>query len=97
MSAALPSALDDATRFVLLGAFLNGLVGALLFNLALKRITAQLVGVITYLEPLTAALLGAMVLGQPFTIWSTLGGVVVLATGAWAASERPLNDTGSSA
>lgn len=95
--AALPSAVDGTTAFVLLGALLNGLIGALLFNVALTRLTAQVVGVVTYLEPLTAALLGAAVLGQPFTVWSALGGVVVIVAGAWAASERPLNGTGSSA
>jgi drug/metabolite transporter (DMT)-like permease len=94
---ALPAAFDAPTRFVLLGALLNGLVGALLFNLALKRLTAQLVGVITYLEPLTAAALGVLVLGQPFTPWSVLGAALVIAAGGWAASERPVSGRGSSA
>lgn len=94
---ALPTAFDAPTRFVLLGALLNGLVGALLFNVALKRLTAQLVGVITYLEPLTAAALGVLVLGQPFTPWSVLGAALVIAAGGWAASERPVSGRGSSA
>lgn len=85
----LPADLGDGTRLVLFGALVNGLIGAVLFNFSLRAIGAQRVGVITYLEPLTAALLGVLVLGEPFTPWTLLGCALVLAAGSWAASEPP--------
>lgn len=72
---------------VLFAAVLNGLVGAALFNVSLGLVGAQLVGVLTYLEPLTAAVLGVLVLGEPFSAVGALGVLVVLAAGGWAAAE----------
>lgn len=85
--AVIPTTFDGPTRFVIFGALVNGLLGAVLFNLSLRAIGAQLVGVITYLEPLTAAAIGIVVLGEPFTVWTLVGGAVVLAAGIWAARE----------
>ncbi len=85
---AVPSDFGGDTQLILFGAVVNGLGGALLFNFALRSLTAQLVGVITYLEPLTAAVVGAVVLSQPWTVWTVLGALTVLVTGAWAAAEK---------
>ncbi len=83
----LPTTFDSSMRFVAFGAIINGLLGAVLFNLSLRAIGAQLVGVITYLEPLTAAVIGIVILGEPFTRWTVIGGSIVLAAGIWAARE----------
>jgi drug/metabolite transporter (DMT)-like permease len=72
---------------VLFGCVVNGLLAALLFNLSLQRLEAQLVGLFTYLEPLTAAVLGVLVLGEPFGVASVVGLLLVVAAGAWAATE----------
>ncbi len=93
---ALPVRADAGTWWVLFGALVNGLGGALLFNHALRRLGAQRVGVITYLEPLTAALIGVLWLGQPFTPLMALGGGLVLVAGAWAAAEPALSGRDSS-
>ncbi|MFZ5438878.1 MAG: DMT family transporter [Myxococcota bacterium] len=84
---ALPTAVDRGLLIVLFGALVNGLIGAALFNVSLRLVGAQLVGVLTYLEPLTAALLGVVVLGEPFTALGALGVLVVLLAGGWAAAE----------
>jgi DME family drug/metabolite transporter len=85
--AALPVALDGGLAIILFAGLVNGLLGAALFNVSLRLIGAQLVGVFTYLEPLTAALLGVLVLHEDFGLWSALGVLLVVAAGAWAAAE----------
>ncbi|MFT3709590.1 MAG: DMT family transporter [Archangium sp.] len=81
-----PPSLEAATP-VLFAALINGLFAALLFNRALNLIGAQLVGMFTYLEPLTAALIGVLVLHEPFTALGALGVAIVLGAGVWAAAE----------
>ncbi len=86
--AALPSPADWGFVPVLVfAALVNGLVAAALFNLGLRVVGAQVAGVLTYLEPLTAALLGVVVLGEAFGALGGLGLAVVLAAGGWVASE----------
>lgn len=70
------------------GAAVNGLLAGLLFNRALVRIGAQLTGVLTYLEPLTAALVGVLFFGEPFGALSLGGTALVLVAGAWVAWEE---------
>jgi drug/metabolite transporter (DMT)-like permease len=81
-----PPSLDAATP-VFFAALINGLFAALLFNRSLNLIGAQLVGMFTYLEPLTAALIGIAILHEPFTALGALGVAVVLGAGVWAAAE----------
>lgn len=71
-----------------LGTVVNGLFAGLLFNLALRRIGAQLTGVVTYLEPLTAALLGVLVFSEPAGAMTLAGTGLVLGVGAWAARDK---------
>jgi drug/metabolite transporter (DMT)-like permease len=85
---ALPDRLDGGVALLLAGAALNGLVGAWLFNFGLPRIGAQLTGVLTYLEPLVASVLGLVVLHEPFTALTGVGLVLLLGAGAWTALER---------
>jgi drug/metabolite transporter (DMT)-like permease len=84
-----PSVANRGLAIVLFGCLVNGLFAALLFNLSLQRLEAQLVGLFTYLEPLTAAVLGVLVLGEPFGIASAAGLLLVVIAGGWAASAPP--------
>ena len=85
----LPVAANRGLLIVLFGCLVNGLFAALLFNLSLQRLEAQLVGLFTYLEPLMAAVLGVLVLGDPFGLASAAGLLLVVAAGGWAASAPP--------
>ncbi len=84
---ALPPVVDRGLGLILFAALVNGLFAATLFNISLRRVGAQLVGVFTYLEPLTAALLGVLVLGEPFSAAGAAGVLVVVFAGGWAAAE----------
>lgn len=85
----LPTVADRPLAIVLFGCLVNGLLAAWLFNLSLQRIEAQLVGLFTYLEPLTAAVLGVLVLDDPFGFASAAGLLLVVTAGGWAASAPP--------
>ena len=87
-----PAALPTATEglpLVLFGCLVNGLLAAVLFNQALVRIGAQLTGVLTYLEPLVASLVGIVAFHEGAGPLTFLGAGLVLATGVWVALERP--------
>lgn len=89
---ALPTQVDAGLAVLVAGAAINGLLGAFLFNFGLPRIGAQLTGVLTYLEPLVAALLGVLILHEVATL-STLAGLgLMLVAGAWTASEPAQGD-----
>jgi drug/metabolite transporter (DMT)-like permease len=85
----IPVAANRGLWIVLFGCLVNGLFAALLFNLSLQRLEAQLVGLFTYLEPLMAAVLGVLVLGDPFGVASAAGLLLVVIAGGWAASAPP--------
>lgn len=84
----LPPAFDARFTVAFAGCLVNGLFAAVLFNTALQRVGAQLTGVLTYLEPLAASLLGIAIFGEPFGVLTFLGTALVLGTGAWSALER---------
>ena len=85
---ALPTQFDGGVALLLVGATVNGLLGAFLFNFGLPRIGAQLTGVLTYLEPLVAAVLGVLVLHETATLMSAAGLLIMVGAGAWVAVER---------
>ncbi|WP_306818669.1 DMT family transporter [Archangium lipolyticum] len=84
---ALPTALDSRLLLVIAGGILCSLVGNSLFNAGLRRIPTAAASALTYLEPLTAALLGQLVFGESIGALGLLGGLIVLASGVWVASE----------
>lgn len=87
---AVPTRVDGAFAVVLFGCLVNGLGAAVLFNWSLTRLEAPLVSLFTYLEPLTAAVLGVVLLGDPFGFSGALGVSLVIVSGAWAAlGNRP--------
>jgi drug/metabolite transporter (DMT)-like permease len=84
---ALPPALEPRILLAAAGALLCGLFANMLFNAGLRRLPAAAAGSLMYLEPLTAALVGQLVFGEALGTTSLLGGLIVLAAGAWVASE----------
>jgi drug/metabolite transporter (DMT)-like permease len=84
---ALPPAFDSRLLLVAAGALLCSLLGNSLFNAGLRRIPTASASALTYLEPLTAAFLGQLVFGEVLGPVGLLGGLIVLASGAWVASE----------
>jgi drug/metabolite transporter (DMT)-like permease len=85
---ALPPALDGATLRVLVGGAVCGLGGNILFNAGLRRVPTAAAGALTYLEPLTASVVGQVFFAESLTPAGMAGGVLVLVTGAWVATER---------
>ena len=65
---------------LVLGLFHTGLVGLLYIN-AVKGVKAQHVGVISYLEPLSAYIFGWLALGEGLGWSDLLGGMLILAGG----------------
>lgn len=87
-AAAVPAHADAGLALAVLGALVNGLLAAVLFNAGLRLVTAQLAGVLTFLEPLTASLLGVAFLGDHLTAPGAAGVALVLGAGAWVALQR---------
>ncbi|TQF14064.1 EamA family transporter [Myxococcus llanfairpwllgwyngyllgogerychwyrndrobwllllantysiliogogogochensis] len=85
---ALPPALDGATLQVLAGGAVCGLLGTCLFNAGLRHVPTAAAGALTYLEPLTASLVGWAVFAEALSPVGVAGGLLVLAAGVWVASER---------
>ncbi|MBM7117772.1 EamA family transporter [Archangium primigenium] len=83
----LPPALDARVLWVGGGALLCGLVGNSVFTAGLRQVPAASAAALTYLEPLTAALVGWLVFGERLGAPGLLGGVLVLVAGVWVASE----------
>jgi len=73
----------------LLGALCIGTLGGTLFYLGLSRIQAQRAAVLTYLEPLVAAIVGAVAFGEALTPLGLFGAALILGGGAAIALERP--------
>ena len=64
------------------GALLLGAVGAALFYAGLRAIPAQRAAVLTYLEPLVAALVGWLCFAEPLGAAGLAGGALIIAGGA---------------
>lgn len=84
---ALPPALDSSLLQVAAGTVLCGIAANSLFYAGLRHVPTATVGALTYLEPLTAALVGVLVFGETLGPLGLVGVGVVLVSGAWVASE----------
>jgi drug/metabolite transporter (DMT)-like permease len=84
---ALPE-LNSRLPVTLLGCLGNGLVAAVLFNLALVRLGGPRTGVLTALEPLTASLLGVLIFGEAAGVETLAGTIIILVALGWTARER---------
>lgn len=73
--------------WVLAGGVVSGLIGNILFNQGMRHIPTSTTGALTYLEPLTATVLGWLVFHEALGLWGFLGGILVLAVGVWVARE----------
>jgi drug/metabolite transporter (DMT)-like permease len=85
--------LEVPVLWVLAGSVLCGLAGNILFNMGLRRIPTSATGALTYLEPLTATLLGWLVFQEALGPWGLFGGALVLAVGVWVATEPQILDS----
>ena len=72
----------------LAGALLLGACGAALFYIGLRIIPAQRAAVLTYFEPLVAALVGYFFFAEPVGPAGLLGGALIVAGGAAVALAR---------
>jgi DME family drug/metabolite transporter len=73
---------------LLLGVVFTALSGFLFVTL-LRRVTAQAVGVLAYVEPVSAAMLAWAVLGQPLGTAVVVGGALVTAAGVLVVAAEP--------
>ena len=60
-------------------------VASLFFFYGLKRLRAEESSVLTYMEPVTAVIFAAMVLGEPIVLTTAIGGILVVAGGTMVA------------
>jgi drug/metabolite transporter (DMT)-like permease len=65
---------------LVLGVLLTGLSG-FLYVLALRVVPATTVGILSYMEPVSAAVLAALLLGEPLTAAVIAGGAAIVAAG----------------
>lgn len=66
-------------------AVMGSFLGALVWNVALKRVEASRQANFIFLQPLVGVAIGIGALGDPFTRWTAAGGALVL-SGMWAAT-----------
>lgn len=76
-----PPALSAFLWAPLAGALLLGACGAALFYVGLRAIPAQRAAVLTYLEPLVAALVGFFAFGEPIGRAGLAGGALIVSGG----------------
>ena len=69
---------------LILGALHTGIAYIIYFD-AVNKLSAQTVGILSYIDPVEAVLLSAFFLKEPLTIWTIIGAVMIL--GATAVSE----------
>jgi len=84
----LPESLGDWAAVLALGAVFSG-IATLVYAMILRRITAQTAGILTFLEPVSAVLLAALLLGQSIGAGTIVGGTLVLVSGALVIGFEP--------
>lgn len=85
---AVPPPGPAVVRVALAGVVL-GLGALMVFVRAVKNVPAPIAATITYVEPVTAAAVGALLLGERVGSLAILGAAVVVGGGVWVALERP--------
>lgn len=88
-----PEGATEWLSLVALGAVLTAGTG-FLFVGALRDVRADRVAVLTYLEPASAVVFAALFLGEPLTLPTLVGGVLVIAAGVIVARLAP-EETGA--
>lgn len=63
------------------GGLVSGLGGGILYYAGLRRLPAERAGVLTYIEPLAALLVGWLFLAEPATPAAAIGAVLILGAG----------------
>jgi DME family drug/metabolite transporter len=76
----LPSGADEWSAVLALGIALTGLA-TLAYAAILRHVTAQAAGILTFLEPVAAVLLAGLLLDEPVSAATLVGGALVLAAG----------------
>jgi len=79
--------LEVPVLWVVAGGLISGILGNILFNRGLRRIPTAATSALTYLEPLTATVLGWIFFRESLGPWGLFGGALVLAVGIWVAME----------
>lgn len=85
--------LEPSALWVVAGGVLCGLTGNILFNTGLRRIPTAATGALTYMEPLTATLVGWLFFHEALGSLGLLGGALVLGLGIWVATEPRTSDS----
>ena len=76
----LPSGLGDWSAVLALGIVFTGL-STLAYAAILRHVSAQAAGLLTFLEPVSAVLLAALLLDDPLTVATLAGGLLVVLAG----------------
>jgi drug/metabolite transporter (DMT)-like permease len=84
----------DEILYVLVLGVLFTAVSGVLYVWLLRRVTAQAVAILAYLEPVSAALLAWALLGQPLGVAVVLGGALIVASGVLVVLFEP-RETGT--
>lgn len=84
----LPSSGGELGRILLLGIVFTGICGVLYVTLV-GHVTAQSVGILAFVEPVSASLLAWAILGQPLGLAVLIGGGLVLAGGVVVVAVKP--------
>jgi drug/metabolite transporter (DMT)-like permease len=78
----------DIGQIVVLGVVLTGFTGVL-YVTALKYVPVTTVGILAYMEPVSAALLAALLLGESLTFAVVVGGLAIVVAGVVVALKGP--------
>ena len=70
----------DAAYLAVLGVVLSGVVG-IIYVAAIRSVAATTAGILAYMEPVSAAVLAALVLGEALTAGVIAGGAAIVAAG----------------
>jgi drug/metabolite transporter, DME family len=84
----LPQGAADVGYLLFLGLFLTGLL-SVFFIAAVRFVPATTAGILMYMEPVSAALLAAVLLGEPLTWQVAVGGAAIVAAGVAVVVRTP--------